>query len=100
MRSRFVSCGALIVAAVLSACAGASPRRPALEVRTVATPVAVACAPDLGGAPAYPDTDAALRSAPNLFARVRLLVAGRLLRMARERELGAALAACGTEPRP
>ena len=93
---RAVLAGAL---AGLAACAGAPVPSPVMQVREVATPIAVTCAPDVGAAPAYPDSDAALKAAPDLFARVRLLVSGRLLRIARERELGAALAACGAEPR-
>ena len=54
----------------------------------------VACTPAIGAAPAYPDTDAALKAAPDVFQRVRLLVAGRLERIAREAQLTAALGAC------
>ena len=90
----------LVVAlAAVSACAGAPPNSPALQVREVKTPVAMPCTPDLGAAPAYPDTDAALKAAPDLFSRVRLMVSGRLLRIARERELNAALAACAAQAR-
>jgi hypothetical protein len=77
----------------LAACASAPPPAP-VQIQTVQAPTPVTCAPTVGAAPAYPDTDAALRSAPNLFSRVRLLVAGRRLRMAREGELSAALSAC------
>ena len=84
-------------AATLTACANAPDPSPKVEVREVATPVAVTCAPPLGAAPVYPDSDVALMAAPELFARVRLLVAGRLLRLARERELMAALTACGAQ---
>jgi hypothetical protein len=49
----------------------------------------------LGPAPTYPDTAEALRAAPNLFERVKLLVAGRALRIAREAALIAAAQACG-----
>lgn len=91
---------AAAILSLLAACASAPAPQPAVQVREVETPVAVACAPPLAAAPAYPDTDTALKAAPDLFARVRLLVSGRLLRMARERELDAALAACGAEPRP
>ncbi len=42
----------------------------------------------------YPDTDEALRNAPNVFAGVQLLSAGRLLRIAREAAWRAAVEAC------
>ena len=77
---------------LVSACASAPP--PRIEVRPVAAPIPVRCTPNLGPEPAYPDTDAALQAAPDLFARVRLLVAGRLMRIARDAEKSAALQAC------
>jgi hypothetical protein len=84
----------LCLLTLVGACASDHDPRPA--IRTVDVPVAASCAPALPPAPAYPDTDAALRAAPDLFARVRLLVAGRLMRMAREGELSAALSACAS----
>ena len=51
-------------AATLTACANAPDPSPRVEVREVATPVAVTCAPPLGAAPVYPDTDVALMAAP------------------------------------
>jgi hypothetical protein len=83
---------AIAAASVLSACASAPDVAP--SNRTVEIPVPVRCESGLGPEPAWPDTDQALRSAPDLFARVQLLAAGRLLRMARDRELSAALKAC------
>ncbi|HEY5107207.1 MAG TPA: hypothetical protein VII73_10625 [Caulobacteraceae bacterium] len=82
---------ALAAASVLAACAGVPGRG---GPRTVSLPTPVACRPAVGPPALYPDTDAALVGAPDLFARVRLLAAGRLLRIARERELTAALAGC------
>mgnify|MGYP000005731411 CR=1 FL=1 len=58
------------------------------------TPTPDAPAVRLGAPPAYPDGDEALRTAPDLFAQVRLLVAGRLLRIARAEALEAAIRAC------
>jgi hypothetical protein len=83
---------AVAAALVLSACASARDVAP--SVRIVKVPVPIRCQSDLGPEPTWPDTDQALRSAPDLFARVRLLAAGRLLRIARHRELSAALDAC------
>jgi hypothetical protein len=45
-------------------------------------------------APNYPDGDAALRAARTVFEGTQLLTAGRLLRIAREASLTAAIAAC------
>lgn len=79
----------------LAACATpAAPPTPQIVTKTVEVAVPVACKPDLGVAPAYPDTDAALKAAPDVYQRVKLLVAGRLLRIAREAELTAGLNAC------
>jgi hypothetical protein len=68
-------------------------------VRTVEVkvPVAVPCKPDLGPAPSYPDTRAALMGAPDLFERVKLLLAGRELRDAWIGAQATALKACGGE---
>ena len=89
----------LAVLAFVSGCASAPPQPQSIQVRTVELPTPVRCRPELGPEPDYPDTDAALRAAPDLFARVGLLLAGRLLRIARDQEKSAALAACaGFEP--
>jgi hypothetical protein len=80
---------ALLAALPLCACATAGA-----PFRTIEAPVPVTCAPNLGPEPAYPDTDAALAAAPDLYARVRLLVAGRLMRIARDAVKTAALSAC------
>lgn len=83
----------LIAAAIWLAGCG-TPPAPRIEVREVKIPVAVACAADPGPAPAYPDTDEALRNAPDVATGVRLLMAGRVLRMARENVLEAANSGC------
>ena|SRR5438309_3196598 len=77
---------------MLCACASHPPST--VAPRTVEIAVPVACRVSLQPEPNWPDTDEALRSAPGLFDRVKLLVAGRLLRVARARELNAALEAC------
>lgn len=86
--------GAVLALGLMSACASAPSSPPRLEVRPVAAPIPVRCTPNLGPEPDYPDTDSALQAAPDLFARVRLLVAGRLMRIARDAEKSAALQAC------
>lgn len=85
-------CAAICVG--LAACAGGPAPQPRLVTLTAPVAVPVRCRPDLGVEPAYPDTDAAIRAAPGLYERVRLLVAGRLLRIARDAQKTAALAQC------
>jgi hypothetical protein len=67
----------------LAACATAKPE-PTVRVVTVREPVAVACVPaNLGDPPAYPDEDAALKSAtPEV--RYSLIAAGRVMRIQRQ----------------
>ncbi len=83
----------LFAGLILGGCAS-TPSEPRIETRTVEIPTPVRCHPDLGAPPDYPDTDAALQAAPDLFARVRLLLAGRLMRIARDQQTQAALQAC------
>lgn len=92
---------ALILAAclALTACAHTQPAEPVTVVQRVEIPVSTPCKVDIGPDPQYPDTDEALRSAPGLFERVQLLVAGRLLRIARDLEKTAALRGCAGEGR-
>lgn len=85
----------------LTACGTTRIERPEPIIRTVEVKVPVddpACAREavarLGKAPAYPDTSSAIRSASGLFERVKLLLAARELRIAREAALAAALKAC------
>lgn len=83
---------ALMALLTLGACASAPPR---FEVRTVTVqvPVPVPCVVDVP-APVYSDTDEALRAAPDLFERVKLLLAGRIERTAHDNVETAARAAC------
>ena len=82
----------LSVSLLLTACASTHGSSP--QVLTVEVPVAVSCRPNLAAEPQWPDTDEAIRSASGLFARVQLLAAGRLVRLAWQRQLSAALKAC------
>lgn len=77
------------------------------EIRTVEVRVPIddpACAraalERLGGAAAYPDTPTAIAGAGDIFERVKLLLAGRALRDAREAALSAALEACASQGHP
>lgn len=83
---------ALLALLTLTACASTPPR---VEVRTVTVqvPVAVPCVVDVP-APVYSDTDEALLAAPDLFERVKLLLAGRIERAAHDNVETAARAAC------
>lgn len=78
----------------VSCAACATTRAAGTVVHEAPLPLVVTCHPAFKPKPEPPDTDVALRNAPDLFSRVRLLVAGRLERMARERELEAALRGC------
>lgn len=91
----------VLIVACLSGCGHA----PEPEIRTVEVRVPVddpACSraamERLGAAPAYPDTPEAIRGASDLFERVKLLLAGRGLRVAHEAALMAALKACASPP--
>ncbi len=85
---------AIILALFLVGCAPSAPPEPVIKTVTVNVPVTVPCKKDIGPEPQYADTDAALRAAPNLYERVRLLVAGRLQRIQREADRIAAYSAC------
>ncbi len=84
-------------AALLAACAGRQtpPPQPILTPVEVAVPVATGCVPaNLAAAPEYPDTDQALRTAPDAASRYQLLYAGRKVRVARNNELEPIVAGC------
>lgn len=80
--------GALVF---ITSCATPEPH---IVLRDVPIAVAVKCAADPGEAPQYADSDEALKAAPDIFTRVKLLLAGRAQRIARELELTAANSAC------
>jgi hypothetical protein len=71
---------------------------PTIQTKAVNMTVAVRCDPDVGPAPDYPDTDAALKT-PDDLQWGKLMIAGRILRIAREAQLSAALAACASAPK-
>ncbi len=75
----------------------AAPPRPAVAVKPPPAPMLVrrGCVPKgFARAPAYPDTDAALRDAGGAADRYQLLAAGRVLRALRLAELERAIDAC------
>ena len=79
--------------------AAARAPEPVVTIKEVLVPVARACVPgDLPAAPAYPDTDAALRAAAEGPERYALVAAGRLLREARLAVLEPLVDACRRPP--
>lgn len=90
---------ALVLCLAVASCATApaTPPEPIIRTVEIKVPVPIPCPAleKLGAEPVYPDTDAALKAAPNLYERVKLLMAGRVLRIARGAAVGAALASCG-----
>lgn len=84
---------ALVLCLFLAACATPAPHVPIRTVE-VHVPTPVTCVPDLPPPLPYPDTPEALTSAPDVFEAAKLYVAGRLMRIQREKELEAALKAC------
>lgn len=94
------SFASLAFALALAGCSTAHLPPPEPIIRTVEVQVPVdnpecprKALAELGN-PAYPDTDDALRMAADLFERVKLLLAGRELREAREAVVIGALAEC------
>ena len=84
------------LAVLLASCAGGPPPEPKIVVKEVRIPVPVPCAADPGPVTVYPDSPEALKAAPDLFARVQLLLAGRALRDADLAAGRAALRACAS----
>lgn len=84
-----------IPALALAACA-ARPADPILKTVEVKLPVPVACPDRRAPQPNYPDTAEALAAAPDLFERVKLLLAGRELRDQRLKEDEGQVRACGS----
>lgn len=82
----------LVLAAALTGCATSQDR---IVVQEVKVPVSVPCVAKLPDAPAYPDTDDALKNAPDLFSLATLYRAGRGMRIAREAGLLEVLKSCG-----
>lgn len=85
---------------IFTGCGQAARPEPELQIVEVKVPVPAPCDPKVGPDPAYVDADQALRAAPDLFERVKLLLAGRLQRIAREGELKAGLGVCAGAPAP
>jgi len=89
-----IRCTAVIatIAASLSACA--TPREPQIVVREVRVPVSVPCAAKPPASSGFIDSPDVIAEAPDIFARVQALLAGRAQRDARIAELEAAVGGC------
>lgn len=87
------TCSILAVCFTCAACS-TTPREPEIRTVRVEVPVPVKCAADPGPRPDYPDTDAAIAGAPNIFELAKLYRAGRALRIAREGQLEASVSGC------
>ncbi|WP_297803373.1 hypothetical protein [uncultured Brevundimonas sp.] len=87
---------ALLVALPLTACAPTVITK--TEYVEVKVPVPVPCTVNIGPAPEYADTAEAVQAAPDIFEAVKLLLAGREQRIAREAVTTAALSGCTPNP--
>lgn len=86
---------AVVAWPLLTAGSCATTREPEVRIVEVRVPVPVSCVPSsLGAAPAYPDTDEAVRASAGPGDLLQLLAAGRLLRKQRSAEVEPALEAC------
>lgn len=86
---------------LLAGCqSGPQLTEPRIEIQRVEVPVPVPCGASeaAGPVPAMPDTEAAIRAAPNLFERVKLLMAGRELRNTWIAGATDAMRACNPRP--
>jgi len=84
----------LLLPMALGACSTPVPRTVLTPIETY-IPVSRSCLPsNVQPAPTYPDTDAALRAAPDGAVRYQLEHAGRKLRIARLNELEPIVAGC------
>lgn len=79
---------------ILAACGGKQVE-PEIRIVEVAVAVPVKCVPEnMPAKPAYPDSDEALKAAPDAAARYGLIAAGRVLRIQREAEVEPVLNGC------
>lgn len=85
-----------VAVAFLAACT--TMGTPKVETVLVNVPVPIRCVPNLGPEPQYPDTNEALAAVSDIFTGTQLLLAGRLMRIARDEEKTAALKACEGPP--
>ena len=85
---------AILTWPVLTAGSCATMGEPTIRTVEIKVPVRTPCTLTPPVEPEWADTDAALRDAPDHISRVRLLVIGRLQRVAHDQELHAYATAC------
>ncbi|HVQ09511.1 MAG TPA: hypothetical protein VMS43_13855 [Allosphingosinicella sp.] len=93
----------LLMSVLLAGCgttAARVPIEPTVRIVEVRVPVPQPCPAleRIGPRPDYPDSNPALAAAIGLAAKVRLLLAGRVQRIAREEAAEGAMAACASPP--
>lgn len=86
----------LIPLVFLTGCATSKVPEPVIVVKEVKVPISEPCIPATfdRNSPEYVDSDTALKSAFDAAYRYQLLWAGRAQRIAREKEMSAALSGC------
>ena len=84
--------GVLFLAVALHGCA--APPEPKIVTQIEKVTVPVNCNPKIGDEPQYDDGPAAIQNTTSIFDAVKLLLAGRDQRIAREGTLKAALSQC------
>lgn len=86
---------AILVSLLALAACQTTPSEPRIVIKTVQVPVPVKCKPTLPPEANYPDTAQSLTAnADSPFRVIQLLMAGRVLRIARLQVLNAALQGC------
>ena len=85
---------AILTWPVLTAGSCVTMREPAVRTVEVAVPIHAPCTATPPTEPDYADTDDKLRNAPDHIERVKLLLIGRLQRIAHDQELHAYASAC------
>lgn len=84
----------LVPVALLLLAACATAPEPKIVTKLVEVPIAIKCAAPLSAEPQYADAPGSLKAAPDIFAKVQLILAGRAQRNARITELTAAISGC------
>ena len=83
-----------LLCALLGACATARPPEPQIVTQEVKVPVPTPCAAQAPARPAFADDQPAIKAAPDIFERTKLLLAGREQRDGYIGQLEAANSAC------
>lgn len=81
----------IIIVATCLFLAGCAAPEPRIVTKEVIKEVPVSCSPNVGPEPQYDDSPAAIQAAPDIFESVKLLLAGRGQRIARDKVKSAAI---------